>query len=54
MGHPAQATTSDDNLTLSAALTFSGTFVGLQNAYLYDAGLSGKNSGGVLAGTWTP
>jgi DNA-binding beta-propeller fold protein YncE len=42
-----------DNLTVSVALTFSATFLGLKNVYLYAAGLSGKNSGWVKEGTWT-
>src|ERR1700730_10391197 len=45
---------SGNNLTLSIALTFSGTFTGQKNAYLYAAGNNGLNSGWVLKGTWTP
>jgi trimeric autotransporter adhesin len=46
--------TSGNNLTLNAALTFSSTFLGAQNVYLYTSGLSGLNSGWVKEGTWTP
>jgi hypothetical protein len=39
---------------LSAALSFSSTFLNPRNVYLYAAGLIGKNSGWVREGTWTP
>jgi hypothetical protein len=48
------ATISGSNVTLDIALSFSGTFVGLQNVYLYAGGISGLNSGWVNEGTWTP
>jgi hypothetical protein len=42
-----------NNLTLNAALSFSSTFVGDENVYLYAAdGVSGQNSGWVKEGTW--
>lgn len=44
---------SSDNLTLNVALTFSGTFVGKQNVYMYAKGKT-QNSGWVTEGTWTP
>jgi hypothetical protein len=50
----SSVTTSGNDLTLSVALTFSETFVGAKNVYLYAAGYSGQNSGWVKAGTWTP
>jgi hypothetical protein len=53
-GAASSVTTSGNNLTLNAALAFSGTFVGLQNVYLYAAGLRGQNSGWITEGTWTP
>jgi len=43
-----------NDLTLRAALTFSGAFVGSRSVYLYAVGLSGQNSGWVEKGTWTP
>jgi Beta-propeller repeat len=46
--------TAGNNLTLNAAVTFSGTVLGLQNVYLYGAGFSGLNSGWVRKGSWTP
>jgi trimeric autotransporter adhesin len=46
--------TSGNNLTLMVALTFSGTFIGTQNVYMYAAGLSGMNSGWVKEGAWAP
>ena len=50
----SSVTTTGNNLTLSVALTFSGTVVGSRNIYLYAAGLSGENSGWAKAGTWVP
>ena len=41
-------------LTLSIALSFSNTFVGAKNLYLYAAGFSGQGSGWVKEGAWTP
>jgi hypothetical protein len=46
--------TAGDNLTLTLALSFIGSFVESRNVYLYAAGLSGQNSGWVAAGKWTP
>jgi len=46
--------TSGNNLALSVSLSFSGTFVGSKNVYLYAAGFSGQNSGWIREGTWTP
>ena len=50
----SSVTSSGNDLTLNVALTFSGTFSGAKNVYLYAAGPSGKNSGWVKEGTWTP
>jgi hypothetical protein len=50
----SSVSTAGNNLTLHVALSFSGTFVGAQNVYLYAGGLSGQNSGWVKEGTWTP
>jgi hypothetical protein len=44
---------SGNDLTLNVALTFSDSFVGQKNVYLYAAGLNG-NSGWVKEGTWIP
>jgi Bacterial Ig-like domain (group 3)/FG-GAP-like repeat/Beta-propeller repeat/Divergent InlB B-repeat domain len=43
-----------NQLTLNLSLSFSGTFAGAKNLYLYAAGFSGQNSGWVKAGGWTP
>jgi hypothetical protein len=53
-GASSSATMVGNDLTLSVALTFSETFVGAKNVYLYAGGLSGKNSGWVREGAWTP
>jgi hypothetical protein len=53
-GGASSVTMAGNNLTLSVALTFSNTFVGATNVYLYAGGLSGQNSGWVNEGTWTP
>jgi FG-GAP-like repeat/Beta-propeller repeat len=45
---------SGNNLTLTVALSFTGTFVGTKNVYLYATGYSGLSSGWVKEGTWTP
>jgi hypothetical protein len=45
---------SGNNLTLNVSLTFAGTLTNPLNVYLFAAGLSGKNSGWVKSGTWTP
>jgi len=45
--------TSGNNLTVNAALTFSGTFVGSKNAYLYAVGKT-HTSGWVKEGVWIP
>jgi hypothetical protein len=50
----SSVTTAGNNLTLNAALTFSGTFVGEKGVYLYAVGGSGGNTGWVIEGTWTP
>ena len=50
----SKVTMAGNNLTLTAALSFSSTVAGLQNAYLYAAGFSGLNSGWVKEGAWTP
>jgi hypothetical protein len=46
-------TTAGNDLTLSVALSFSNTFVGEKNVYLYAAGISGRNSGWVREGAFT-
>jgi hypothetical protein len=43
-----------NDLTLNVAVTFSGTFVGAKNVYLYGYGLSGQSTGWVKEGAWTP
>jgi len=50
----SSVSSSGNNLKLNVTLGFSGTFVGAKNVYLYSAGFSGKNSGWVKEGTWTP
>lgn len=50
----SSVSTAGNNLTLNVALTFSSTFLGTNNVYLYAAGLSGQNSGWVKEGTWSP
>jgi len=50
----SSVTTLGNNLTLNAALTFSGTFLGARNVYLYAAGSSGLNSAWHKEGAWTP
>ena len=42
-----------NDLTLTVALTFSSTWLGARNVYLYAAGMSRQNSGWVKEGTWT-
>jgi sugar lactone lactonase YvrE len=49
----SSVTTAGNDMTLAVALTFSGTFMGAKNVYLYAAGASGQNSGWVKKGTWT-
>jgi hypothetical protein len=43
-----------DELTLEIEVTFSGTFTGAKNEYLYAAGLSGQHVGWVKEGSLTP
>ena len=50
----SSVTTAGNDLTLSVALSFSGTFTGAKNVYLYAAGISGQNTGWVKEGAWTP
>jgi hypothetical protein len=50
----SSVTTLGNDLTLTVEVTFSGTFVGAKNEYLYAYGLSGQNTGWVNEGTWTP
>jgi hypothetical protein len=52
-GTGSSFSTSANNLTLNVALTFTGTFLGQKNVYLYAAGKAG-NSGFIQKGTWTP
>jgi hypothetical protein len=53
-GGSSSVTMAGDDLTLNVALSFSGTFMGAKNVYLYDAGFSGQKSGWVKKGTWVP
>jgi sugar lactone lactonase YvrE len=50
----SSVSTSGNDLTLSVAMSFSDTFVGVKDVYLYAAGISGENTGWVKEGTWTP
>jgi hypothetical protein len=44
-----------NTLTLNVTLTFSGTFTGAKNAYVFLQGYDGLDSGGWQpVGTWTP
>jgi hypothetical protein len=43
-----------NNLTLNVALTFTGTFTGLKNIYMYAAENNGTTAGWTQKGTWTP
>ena len=52
-GGSSSVSISGSYLTLNLALTFSGTFVGTQNVYLYAASRDG-GTGWVQEGTWTP
>ena len=52
-GNGSSLSTSGNNLTLNAALTFTGTFAGPKNVYLYAVGKT-SNSGWIQKGTWTP
>jgi len=52
-GTGSSVSTSGNNLTFNAALTFSGSFGGLKNSYLYVAGKS-ASSAWVQEGNWTP
>jgi YVTN family beta-propeller protein len=52
-GTGSSVTTSGNNVTLNVALTFTGTFTGQQNVYLYAIGKT-ANSGWLKKGTWTP
>ena len=51
---PQTAYDAGTGLELGVGLTFNGTFVGQKNIYLYAAGSTGKNTGWIKAGTWTP
>jgi hypothetical protein len=52
-GTGASFSTSVNNLTLHVNLTFSGTFIGQKNVYLYANGRT-ANTSFVLEGIWTP
>jgi len=52
-GTGSSFSTSGNNLTLNVSLTFSGTFVGLQNVYV-DALSKTQSSGWAMKGTFTP
>jgi sugar lactone lactonase YvrE len=45
---------SGNNLTLNIALTFSATYLGAKNVYLYASSEGGANSYWVQKGAWTP
>jgi hypothetical protein len=45
---------SGNNLTINVSLTFSPTFTGTRNVYMFASGLSGLNSGWVKEGSWIP
>jgi hypothetical protein len=45
--------TSGNNVTLAYSITFSGSFTGSKNVYMYAAS-SSLSSGWVAEGTWTP
>jgi hypothetical protein len=54
-GAGSSISTSGNNLTLNVSLTFSGTFVGQKNTYVYVQGNNGANNGGFAQkGTWIP
>jgi hypothetical protein len=53
-GTGSSYSTLGNNITLTVALTFSATFTGQKNAYVYVQGYDGLNSGWQLEGTWTP
>ena len=53
-GASSSVATAGNNLTLNAALTFSGTFVGAKNVYLYAGALGSQNTGWINKGNWTP
>jgi hypothetical protein len=53
-GTGSSYTPSGNNATLVVALTFTGTFTGQKNVYLYAIDTNGTNTGFVPAGTWTP
>jgi hypothetical protein len=52
-GSGTTVTTSGNNMTITFALSFSGTFTGSQNVYLL-AGDNTASTGWVQKGTWTP
>jgi hypothetical protein len=52
-GTGSSVSKSGNNLNLKAALTFTSTFTGLKNIYIYASGNDGLNSGWVQKGTWT-
>lgn len=53
-GSGSSVSQSGNNLSLSVALTFSGTFTGQKNVYLFALGKTNLNSGWIQKGTWTP
>ena len=54
MGAGSSYVTAGNNGTLTVALTFSGTFLGLKNVYALASETNGTNSGWVRVGSWTP
>ena len=53
-GAGSSSSVSGNNLTVKAALTFSGTFTGQKNVYLRADESNGTTSGWVQKGAWTP
>ena len=53
-GTGSSFSTSGNNLTLNASLTFSSTFVGTKNVYMYATTNGGTTVGWTQMGTWTP
>lgn len=53
-GGSSSVSTAGNDLTLRVALSFSNTFVGTKNIYLYAAKFSGQSNGWVMEGGWMP
>jgi hypothetical protein len=50
----SSTSTAGNNFTLRVAVTFSVTYTGQKNAFVYAGANNGTNTGWVLKGTWTP